>query len=125
MANTGDPRSAALASWANAMINTYSRGITTRSQGPTNADKQHLRDIVDPYWSKGQWEAGANAITGELAIARAAGMKNQNRIDVNYGFGHDPNPADVAGAQAAIARGAPKEQIIRRFEEEGFNAPKF
>ena len=125
MAATGDPRSAALASYANAMINTYARGITTNQRGPTDSDKQHLRDIVNPYWSKGQWEAGVQAIQNELDIAHAAVGKNQNRIDVNFGFRHEPDPADVAGARAAIARGAPKEQIIRRFEEEGFNAPKF
>ncbi len=125
LAQGGDPRSASLASYANALINTYSRGISVRGQGPTDADKQHLRDIVDPYWSKGQWEAGAQAIENELGIAHAAVGKNQNRIDVQFGFGKEADPNSLTNAKGAIAKGASKDLINRRFEEEGFNAPKF
>ena len=141
MAATGKPQPAALASYANAMINTYARGITTNPRGPTDSDKQHLRDVVNPYWSQGQWDAGVQAIQNELQVAHEAVGKSRNQIDVNYGFGHEPDPADVAGAQAAFARAkaqtnpgdagsqaalkSVQDQLTRRFEENGFNAPKF
>ncbi len=125
LAQTGDPRSAELASYANALINTYARGISTRPQGATDSDKEHLREVVNPYWSRGQWEAGARAIMNELGVAHSAIGKNQNRIDVQFGFGKNADPNDVAGAKAAIGRGADKEDVVRRFEEGGFNAPKF
>ena len=108
MAHTGDPRSAALASYANAMINTYARGITTKPRGATDSDKQHLREVVDPYWSTGTMGGRGQRNTERIGIAHQSVMKGRNQIDVNYGFGHDPDPADVAGAQAAIARGAPE-----------------
>lgn len=124
-AQTGNPATAELASYMNAMINTYSRGISSRGQGPTVQDKNHLAEVISKYWSAGQWESGTQAIINELGVANDAIHKNQNRIDVQYGFGKPAAPADVAAARGALAKGANRNEVIRRFEEEGFNAPKF
>lgn len=124
-AQTGNPATAELASYMNAMINTYSRGISSRGQGPTVYDKNHLAEVISKFWSAGQWEAGTKAIINELGVANDAIHKNQNRIDVQYGFGKKAAPADEASARAALAKGADKQEVIRRFEEGGFNAPQF
>lgn len=122
---TGNPATAELSSYMNAMINTYSRGISSRGQGPTVSDKNHLAEVLSKYWSAGQWDAGTKAVINELGVANDAIHKNQNRIDVQYGFGKKAAPEDEAAARQAISRGADKQEVIRRFEEGGFNAPKF
>lgn len=125
LAQTGDPRVASLASFMNALTNTYSRAITTNPRGPTVSDKEHLRDVVNPYWSNGQWDAGAQAIVKEMEIAQESNRVQINKLNSQYGFGKDADPNDVAAAKAAIAKGADKKAVMTRFEEGGFNAPKF
>lgn len=132
-AQTGNPASAEAASYMNALINTYARGVAPsggQGGGSSVNATEHLREVVNPYWSKGQLEAGANAVMKELNIANNAIKANNNEINVRYGFGKDPSQAPapqgggtwLAQAQAAIKAGVSREEVERRLAEHGFHA---
>ncbi len=132
-AETGNPASAEAASYMNALINTYARGVAPsggQGGGATVNATEHLREVVNPYWSKGQLAAGGAAVMNELNIANNAIKTNGNEINVRYGFGKDPAkaPAPQGGrtwldqAKAAAKGGVSREEVERRLSEHGFHA---
>lgn len=68
---TGDPEVVRLGVAFNSVINVYARAISPTGV-PTVNDKEHAREILSPYWSKGQVKAGLDQIMIELEAARQA-----------------------------------------------------
>lgn len=55
----------------NSFINVYARAISPTGV-PTVSDKDHARELLEPFWSNGQIRAGMEQITKELQAAAQA-----------------------------------------------------
>lgn len=74
---TGDPDVVRFAIAVNSFINVYARAISPTGV-PTVSDKDHARELLSPFWSSGQIQAGMDQILKELeAAAQAPGAVRQ------------------------------------------------
>lgn len=68
---SGDPDIVAFAQYNNSLINAYARAVSPTGV-PTVSDKDHARETLATAFSKGQYEAGVNAILKEIETEKSA-----------------------------------------------------
>ena len=74
---TGSEEAVRLGIAVNSFINVYARAISPTGT-PTVSDKDHARELLEPYWSQGQIAAGMDQIVKELkAASQAPGVVRQ------------------------------------------------
>ncbi len=134
---TGDPNIVKFASGVNTLVNLYARAISP-SGSPTVSDKDHAREILEKSWSAGQFNAAVGMMQQEIAAAlKSPGLVKQDMRDrFVSGTGGAAAPAAstpagpaqpvvpaqaLAQARDAIAKGAPRDAVIKRLRESGID----
>ncbi len=94
MTKTGNTNVVRLGIALNGFINTYAKAINPLGV-PTDADKNHARDILNAAWSKGQINAAMDQFNIELTTAQGATPSAQKQMHEAFtgGGGSNPQPA--------------------------------
>ena len=98
--HTGDPNTVRLGIAMNSFINVYARAISPTGT-PTVSDKDHARDLMAPFWSKGQVKAGLDQLNIELQAAMGAPSRVRQEFREGAGNKVAPSPSDPAAATAS------------------------
>jgi hypothetical protein len=107
---TGDENTVELMSSLNTFINIYARAVT--GQNPTVSDKDHARELLEPYWSKGQLAAGVALMRREMDLAKKSPDLAKERFKKGFLGGGDArvepttqSPGSTQGGQLKLAPG--------------------
>ena len=110
----GGPQATALQQQINGVMAAYDRATG-------NKDDAHVEDVLNKAWSGGQIQAGIQALQQEIQATQAAIPKQMNRLKVQHGLADKVDAPSLSNARAAIARGAPRNQVRQKIEEAGLD----
>lgn len=99
---TGDPNVVKLGIAINSFINVYARAINPTGVA-TISDKEHARELLAPYWSKGQIKAGLDQLNIELSSA--LGAPARVRQELREGLGSQTTAPNTPTPTATAAPG--------------------
>ena len=110
----GGPQATALQQQINGVMAAYGRATG-------NKDDAHVEDVLNKTWSGGQIQAGIQALQQEIQATQAAIPKQMNRLKVQHGLADKVDAPSLSNARAAIAKGAPRDQVRQKIEEAGLD----
>ena len=110
----GGPQATALQQQINGVMAAYGRATG-------NKDDAHVEDVLNKTWSGGQIQAGIQALQQEIQATQAAIPKQMNRLKVQHGLADKVDALSLSNARAAIAKGAPRDQVRQKIEEAGLD----
>jgi len=137
--NTGDENVVKLGQGLNSLVNIYARAISPTGS-PTVHDKVEAQNVIQAAWSKGQIKAVVDFMGQEIgagieAPSEVKGRMRQRFLEDKGGTASPAAPAKtptipkvqnadeanslIAQARDAIAKGAPRDVVLKRLIEAG------
>lgn len=101
--NTGDPNVVQYGAALNSFINAYARAVAPTGQGPSVADKEHARDMLQRAHSQAQVHAVVDQLKKEMSAAKQAPVAVKQELRGLAGSSLGGASAIPQGAQGSSA----------------------